>query len=231
MSDFAQRRRIMVDTQVRPSDVTRFPIIDAMLSVPREAFVPRDKREAAYVGTHIDLGNGRVVPDPRVLAKMLEAADIQPDDLVLDVGAGLGYSIIANEHWDDPLPVRVDGLDPYGQFFTGWSGGQLPVTGPDFLVTGPLNAGAAKHGPYDVILLEGAVAEVPEAITGQLKDGGRIVAIFAEGTLGVVRIGYRIDDAISWRFSFNATAPLLPGLMVQKWAHSLHFVLESGFLS
>ena len=202
MSDFAQRRRIMVDTQVRPSDVTRFPIIDAMLSVPREAFVPRDKREAAYVGTHIDLGNGRVVPDPRVLAKMLEAADIQPDDLVLDVGAGLGYS--------SALAARIDNVA---------------------VVTGPLNAGAAKHGPYDVILLEGAVAEVPEAITGQLKDGGRIVAIFAEGTLGVVRIGYRIDDAISWRFSFNATAPLLPGLMVQKWAHSLHFVLESGFLS
>ena len=208
MSDFAQRRRIMVDTQVRPSDVTRFPIIDAMLSVPREAFVPRDKREAAYVGTHIDLGNGRVVPDPRVLAKMLEAADIQPDDLVLDVGAGLGYSsALAARMAEAVIALEED------ETLASEAEATLSEEGIDnvAVVTGPLNAGAAKHGPYDVILLEGAVAEVPEAITGQLKDGGRIVAIFAEGTLGVVRIGYRIDDAISWRFSFNATAPLLPG--------------------
>lgn len=208
MSDFAQRRRIMVDTQVRPSDVTRFPIIDAMLSVPREAFVPRDKREAAYVGTHIDLGNGRVVPDPRVLAKMLEAADIQPDDLVLDVGAGLGYSsALAARMAEAVIALEED------ETLASEAEATLSEEGIDnvAVVTGPLTAGAAKHGPYDVILLEGAVAEVPEAITGQLKDGGRIVAIFAEGTLGVVRIGYRIDDAISWRFSFNATAPLLPG--------------------
>ncbi len=92
MSDFAERRRIMVDTQVRPSDVTKFPIIDAMLSVPRETFVPDALREAAYMGEHVDLGGGRVVLDPRTLAKMLEAADIDTDDLVLDIGAGLGYS-------------------------------------------------------------------------------------------------------------------------------------------
>ncbi len=90
MSDFAERRRIMVDTQVRPSDVTRFPIIDAMLKVPRERFVPNNLRETAYVGEHIPLGDGRVVLDPRVLAKMIEAVDIDRDDLVLDIGSGLG---------------------------------------------------------------------------------------------------------------------------------------------
>ena len=92
MADYAQRRTTMVDTQVRPSDVTKFPIIDAMLSVPRELFVPADKREAAYVGENIDLGDGRVVLEPRTLAKMLEAADIQPGELVLDIGCGFGYS-------------------------------------------------------------------------------------------------------------------------------------------
>ena len=92
MTDFATRRRMMVDTQVRPSDVTEFPIIDAMLSVPREAFVPSDRIEAAYAGDHVDLGEGRVLLDPRCFAKMLEAVDLSNSDLVLDVGTGLGYS-------------------------------------------------------------------------------------------------------------------------------------------
>ncbi len=82
----------MVDTQIRPSDVTKFPIIEAMLTVPREAFVPAEKREAAYIGEDIELGGGRVVLEPRTLAKMLDALDIQGDDLVLDIGSGLGYS-------------------------------------------------------------------------------------------------------------------------------------------
>ena len=83
---------MMVDTQVRPSDVTKFPIIDALLGVPREAYVPSELREAAYVGENLELGNGRVVLEPRTLAKMLDALDIQPDELALDVGAAYGYS-------------------------------------------------------------------------------------------------------------------------------------------
>ena len=73
MTDFATRRTMMVDTQVRPSDVTKYPIIAAMLSVPREAFVPAQMREAAYAGEHVTLGGGRVVLDPRTLAKLLDA--------------------------------------------------------------------------------------------------------------------------------------------------------------
>lgn len=92
MTNFAARRTMMVDTQVRPNDVTKFPIIEAMLSVPREAFVPAQRREAAYVGGNIDVGDGRVLLEARTLAKMLDALDIQPTDLVLDIGCGLGYS-------------------------------------------------------------------------------------------------------------------------------------------
>ena len=83
---------MMVDTQIRPSDVTKFPIIDAMLAVPREIFVPAQLREAAYVGENVELGGGRVVLEPRTLAKMLDALDIHADDLVLDIGCALGYS-------------------------------------------------------------------------------------------------------------------------------------------
>ena len=92
MSDYSARRKIMVDTQVRPSDVTKFPIIDAMLSVPRELFVPRAVKESAYIGENCNLTAGRVVLEPRTLAKMLDALDIQRNELVLDIGSGLGYS-------------------------------------------------------------------------------------------------------------------------------------------
>lgn len=92
MTDYAARRMMMVDTQIRPSDVTKFPIIDAMLSVPRESFVPSALREAAYVGENVSLGGNRVVLEPRSLAKMLDALDITGDELVLDIGCGLGYS-------------------------------------------------------------------------------------------------------------------------------------------
>ncbi|MEO1542307.1 MAG: protein-L-isoaspartate O-methyltransferase, partial [Pseudomonadota bacterium] len=92
MTDFAAARTMMVDTQIRPSDVTRYPIIDAMLRTPREEYLPAEAKPVAYLGDHVDIGEGRVALDPRVLAKMLDALDIQPTELVLDVGAGLGYS-------------------------------------------------------------------------------------------------------------------------------------------
>ena len=92
MSDNATRRRMMVDNQIRPSDVTKFPIIEAFLSVKREYFVPTENRDTAYVGEHIQIGNDRVILDPRTLAKMLDAVDVTDSELVLDVGAGYGYS-------------------------------------------------------------------------------------------------------------------------------------------
>ena len=77
--------------------------------------------------------------------------------------------------------------------------------------TGPLAEGATDHGPYDVIIIEGGVEEVPQSLTDQLKDGGRIACLFMEDRLGVVRIGYKQDGRVTWRFSFNASAPVLPG--------------------
>ncbi len=208
MSDFARRRTIMVDTQVRPSDVTKFPIIDAMLSVPREVFVPNSKREAAYVGEHIDLGDRRVVLDPRTLAKMLEFADIQPDELVLDVGTGLGYSSALAAHLAEAVIALEDNPSFAEDAEAALSDASIDNVA---VVQGPLPEGAAQHGPYDVILIEGAVEQIPDALSEQLKDGGRIVAIFSQGVLGAVRVGYRLDGAITWRFAFNANAPVLPG--------------------
>lgn len=213
MTEFASRRVMMVDTQVRPSDVTKFPIIEAMLAIPREVYVPNEKREAAYVGENLEIAPGRVVLDPRTLAKMLDALDIQPSELVLDVGCGLGYSAaVIAQLADTVVAVEEDeGLAAEAQRLLSEEGVDNAV-----VVTGALTAGAAKHGPYDVITIEGGVETVPEALTGQLKDGGRIAAVFVEGALGTVRIGHKRDGHLIWRFAFNAAAPVLPGFSARR---------------
>ena len=208
MTDFATRRTVMVDTQIRPSDVTKFPIIDAMLAVPREAFVPDSKREAAYAGENVDLGGGRVVLEPRTLAKMLDGLDIQPDELVLDLGCGLGYSAAILARLAD-FVVAVEENERMAED----AQALLSENGIDnvAVIQAALTDGAAKHGPYDVIMVEGGIEHLPDQIAAQLKDGGRIACIFADGMLGTVRIGYKIDGEVTWRFLFNAGAPVLPG--------------------
>ncbi|MCG7492939.1 protein-L-isoaspartate O-methyltransferase [Thalassobius sp. Cn5-15] len=208
MTDFATRRTMMVDTQIRPSDVTKFPIIDAMLAIPREDFVPADKAQAAYVDGNLDLGGGRVVLEPRTLAKMLDALDIQADDLVLDLGCGLGYSSAVIARIAEAVVAveeNEDWLDDAQTVLTRVGADNVALQG------GALAAGAAEYGPYDVIILQGAAEFVPDAILDQLKEGGRIAALIAEGALGIVKIGYKIDGVMSWRFAFNAGAPVLPG--------------------
>ena len=213
MADYATRRRMMVDTQVRPSDVTKFPIIDALLRVPREAFVPEDRREAAYADTLIELGEGRVVLDARTLSKMLDALDIQPDELVLDIGCGLGYSTAVLAHLSD-FVVALE----QDEAMVDEAQSKLSEQGIDnaAVFAGELQAGQSKNGPYDVIILQGSAEQVPEALTDQLKEGGRICALFAEGALGSARVGYKIDGQVTWRSVFNALAPVLPGFETHR---------------
>lgn len=208
MTDYTALRTTMVDTQVRPSDVTKFTVIEAMLSIPREAFVPRDKRDAAYIGEHVSLDAGRVVLDPRVLAKMLDAADIQNDELVLDIGAGLGYSSAVIARMAEAVVAVEDDAARVEDAQT-----TLAEQGVDNVIMheGPLTEGAADHGPYDVIVLQGAVEILPDSLTAQLKEGGRIISLEQDGALGTVRIGYLLNGELNWRFAFNASAPVLPG--------------------
>lgn len=208
MSDFATRRTMMVDTQIRPSDVTKFPIIDAMLTVAREDFVPAAQREAAYLGENLDMGQGRVLLDPRTLAKMLDALAVGNDDLVLDVGCGLGYSAAVIAHMAEAV-VAVES----DEAFASEAQEALSLAGSDNVMVhaGPLAEGAASQGPYDVIIVEGGVAEVPDGLTAQLKEGGRMACIFMDGALGEVRVGHKHADRVNWRMSFNAGAPVLAG--------------------
>lgn len=203
----------MVDTQVRPSDVTKFPIIEAMLTIPREEFVPAAQREAAYLGENLDIGGGRALLEPRTLAKLLDALNVSNDELVLDVGSAMGYSAAVIARMAEAVVAVED-----NEALMGEAQEALSAAGIDNVIlhSGPLAEGAAQHGPYNVIVIEGAVETVPQALIDQLKDGGRIGCLFQEGALGEARIGLKQNGVLSWRMAFNAGAPLLPGFFSEK---------------
>lgn len=198
----------MVDTQVRPSDVSKFPIIAAMLAIPREAFVLPAQRDTAYVGENLPLAQGRVMLSPRSFAKMLDVLDVQNDELVLDVGAGLGYSSAVIARMAQAVVAVEDDTTHADE-----AQAALADIGADNVIVhcGALAEGAPQHGPYDAIIIQGGIESLPAALPAQLKEGGRIVALFQQGALGVVRLGYLLKGHLSWRFAFNAVAPVLPG--------------------
>ncbi len=213
MIDYAAARTAMVDCQVRTADVTLYPIIAAMLDVPRERFVPAPLCEVAYLGEHLPVADGRVLLDPRVFAKMLDAVEIGPATRVLDIGPGYGYSaavlirlagsvVAVEEHPDLARAARA----------------ALSGTGADAVVveTGPHGAGAPDHAPFDVILVNGGVEVIPPAIAAQVSEGGQIVAIFMDGAWGQARVGTRTGDALAWRIAFDAAAPVLSGFQKEQ---------------
>jgi len=213
MTDYALRRSVMVDTQVRPNDVTKYPVIAAMLDVPRELFVPEALREVAYVGEGVPLAPGRVLAEPRTLAKLADALAPEPGERVLVVGAGTGYSaaVMARMAGKVTALEEDEGLAARARTALREAGAE----GVE-VVTGPLAAGWPAGAPYDVILIDGGVETVPAAISAQLAPGGRIGAVFMEGALGTARIGHVAGGQAVWRFAFNATAPVLPGFAAAR---------------
>ncbi|NKX43606.1 protein-L-isoaspartate O-methyltransferase family protein [Roseicyclus persicicus] len=208
MADFAARRRTMVDTQIRPSDVTSFPILDAMLSVPREAFVPGGMRDLAYVGGPVPLSAGRQLMEPRTIAKMLAALKVTPSDLVLEIAPGMGYTTALLARMAEAV-VAVEEDEGLARE------AEAALSAHDIhnaaVLTGPMAAGSPRNGPYDAIVVFAGVEEIPPALIDQLKEGGRIAAVFMQGALGEMRLGHKVHGAVSWRMEFNATAPVLPG--------------------
>ena len=208
MTDLEAARIAMVDCQVRPSDVTSLPIIEAMLWAPREQFVPRARREVAYAGEHVDLGAGRFALDPRIFAKMIDAARIRPGDLVLDVACGLGYSTAIIARLAAAVVAVEAGQGMVDQATT--TLGELSVDNA-MVQAGDLVEGDPSNGPFDVIFINGGLARQPDALLAQLKDGGRLVAIWMEGELGQCRIWRRNGGKFTARRAFDATAPVLDG--------------------
>lgn len=211
MVDYSARRVMMVDTQVRPSDVTKFPIIAAMLAVPREMFTPEAKKEAAYVGGNLLLAPGRVMLEARTLAKMLEALDIQPTDRVLDLACGLGYgtAVIAE------IAAEVVGIDDNAELAAA-AKSRLAAQGTPRVQVMHSDLTKSSTEKFDVIVVEGGVEQIPETVTAQLVQGGRIAAIFMTGALGTVKVGTMDAGRVTWRFAFNATAPVLQAFAAHR---------------
>ena len=213
MTNFLTRRTTMVDTQIRPADVTKFPIIEAMLQVRREVFVPDHLRETAYADAILDLGHGRIILEPRTFAKMLDAVDIQSNELVLDLGCGLGYSSAVIGKFSEAVVAIEQNKDMAAEAEANLAAdGCLNVA----VVQGNLAEGAVQHAPFDVIVVQGAVEHVPGSVIAQLAEGGRIVAVFSQKGQGAVRVGYKTDGQMSWRFACNAFAPVLKGFMAER---------------
>jgi protein-L-isoaspartate(D-aspartate) O-methyltransferase len=204
MPDFATRRTVMVDTQIRPSDVTKFPVIEAMLAIPREHFLPADLAEAAYAGTNVALPGGRVLLEPRTLAKALDALDLQRGDLVLDLAVGTGYSSAVLAHMvETVIAIETDAGDAQSALSEAGADNAVAISGDPRL-------GAAAHGPYDAMMVQGGIETFPAALADQLKTGGRVTALFMQGHVGVMRLGIKQGGQIIWRDIFNAAAPVLP---------------------
>jgi protein-L-isoaspartate(D-aspartate) O-methyltransferase len=213
MSDFSTARQKMVDGQVRPSDVTDPRILEALLAVPREAFVPASQRALAYLDLDLDVGQAggtrRFLIKPVVIAKMLQAAQIMDTDNVLVVGCASGYAAAVAAK----LGSRVTATE---------SDSALAAQASDVLATlgygnVTVRSAAAADGdeanaPYDVIVLAGATEIVPDRLYRQLKDGGRLVGVFAMSRPPRAMIVTHSHADFGDRALFDAAAPVLPGL-------------------
>jgi protein-L-isoaspartate(D-aspartate) O-methyltransferase len=213
MSGFSAARRKMVDGQVRPSDVTNLRIIDAMLGVPREAFVPANQRAMAYLDLDLDVSMGgpakRFLIKPAVTAKMLQAADIRETDEVLVAGCASGYvaALVGR------LAKRVTATEP-DPSLVAKANTVFSELGLENVTAKAASAaeGDSTTAPFDVILLNGATEVTPEGLFRQLKDGGRLVGVFAMTSPQRAIIVTRSRDDFGYRALFDAAVPVLPGL-------------------
>jgi protein-L-isoaspartate(D-aspartate) O-methyltransferase len=209
MADFAVARRNMVESQIRTNRVTDPALIDALAGLPRELFVPAERRGAAYLDDDVRIAESRFLMEPLVLARLLQVAEVGKTDVALDVGCGTGYAtaVLAK------LAATAVGLetDPNLARLAGKTLAALAIDNV-IIVEGDLAAGYPKHGPYDVILINGAVADLPRAILDQLAEGGRLVTVRRRGRgMGEGVLAMKTRGAVSSRAVFDAATPYLAG--------------------
>ena len=216
MADFAALRQTMVDTQLRTNKVTDENVLAAMNEIPREMFVPEDRASLAYIDEDIRIGKSRCMVEPMILARMIQATEVGPEDVVLDVACGSGYSSAVLGRIARAVVAVESDTD-----LAGTASARLTKLGLDNVVVemGQINAGWADQAPYDVIIVNGACGEIPEEILAQLAEGGRLCAVIRDaGGTGMAKLFVKSGGVVSNRVLFNASVPALP-----------EFELEEGF--
>lgn len=203
--DFAAARRVMIDGQIRPNDVTDPELIGAIMRVAREAYVPASRRAVAYGELEIETSEGRAMWTPRDFSRVLKAVAPTETDIALVIGAGAGYETSVLSY----LVETAIGLEE-DEGVVAATTERLAGQGVDraVIVAGPLVDGLADQGPFDVIIVNGMVETVPDAWIDQLADNGRLGVVVETGDgLGVGRVYTRSGETVSWRSVFEAWPP------------------------
>lgn len=206
--DYAIARQHMVDSQVRTNKVTDERVIEAIRTLPRERFVPDAVRARAYLDDDVEIAPGRFLMEPMVTARLIQAAEAKPEDIALVVGAGAGYAAALLSRLLNTV-VALEAEPTLAQR----AGAVLAELAIDnaAIVEGPLSAGCAKHAPYDVLYLDGAVEQVPAALLAQLAEGGRMVGVLRDRGVGRAALWIKSGGAVSRRVLFDANVAPLPG--------------------
>lgn len=212
MDEFTQARENMVDCQVRTNDVTNHAVLTALLSTPRERFVPPSLQAFSYIDEDISLDeigeNGRFLMEPGPFSKLLQLADISPGDIVLDVGCGSGYStaVLAK------LCNSVVAIEKCGELseFASRALADLEIYNA-VVICDPLTDGYTKEAPYDVVFVGGAIQKIPDEIFDQIREGGKLVAVEGEGNAAVAKVFHKQNGSVTSHFAFNCAVKPLPG--------------------
>lgn len=205
---YIQARRNMLDSQLMPNGVNDPQILKAFEAVQRECFLPAPLKSLAYIDDDISLGAGRRLMSPMVLARLVQALEVKPQDMCLVIGAATGYgaAILAR------LGAMALALESDANL-AAFAGHALSNQGNDSVAVleGPLAQGCPAQAPFDTILLEGCVEELPAALKHQLADGGRMAGVRLHEGVGRAFLILRAGDLFTERFLFDASAPNLPG--------------------
>ena len=209
-SRFAEARAAMVDSQLRPEGVTDLALLEAMGAIPRERYVPEGLHPIAYSDRAVPLAPGRVLMPPAALAQLIQELAPVTGERALVIGAGTGYSAAILSR----LGLDVTALESLPALAA-----QARAIGIE-IVEGPLEAGYEAGAPYDLILIDGGVEQVPDVIVAQLADGGRLATVICERGVGRLAIGIRSGKAFGLRPFADTSLPVLPGF---ARAHSFVF--------
>lgn len=213
---FQEAREAMIDSQIHPMGVVSEALLEVMGRVPREDFVPADKQGICYCDEDIEITQGRYLMEPSVLARLIQAADIAPSDVALTIGSGVGYNAAILSQLASTVVALEEDMSLIQVAQACWDKHSFCNI---VAVTGPLQEGAPVNAPYDVIIVNGAVAKTPAAFKGQLNEGGRLLVLERSNPTNVAKATLikKISEGVySNKILFDAGTPYLKGFAPEK---------------